>query len=73
MHSEPSLLSQLRVFPTWYLVGLMGPFLPKGHPFKQTPSLADWTRGATYECRLASMVFWLYTVAPVGYLVAHVL
>jgi hypothetical protein len=53
-------MRRLLVFPTWVIVRIMLPFLPKGHPWKgRRFTLRDWAQGSTEANDLFSMAMWV--------------
>ena len=56
-------LRKIWVLPTWLLVNLMTPILPKQHIWKNRHfSLSDWSRNATNLTFGLSLCFWYFFV-----------
>ena len=53
-------MKKLLVLPTWVLVGLLRPFLPKDHAWKEIRfTLSDWYKNTTGLNIIYSIIIWL--------------
>lgn len=57
-------MKKLKVLPTWILLKMMKPLLPKKHEWKNKNfTLTDWANGSTPLNDSFSMLFWLTAVS----------
>lgn len=60
------LVERILLFPTWYLVNAVAPFLPKGHPWRgRWFTMEEWDHGATELTRGFSLALWLWLLAAI--------
>lgn len=56
-------MKKVLVLPTWLIVKMIQPMLPKLHPWKNgVPSLEDWSYHSTGVCKVLSLYFWMSLV-----------
>jgi hypothetical protein len=56
-------MKQLFIFPTWILIKLLNPILPKNHPLKKKITLKDWTEHTTQLNIAFSILFWINSIS----------
>lgn len=59
-------MKKILVFPTWIIVRIVIPFLPKNHPWKNKKfSLENWAKHSTQANDMCSLFFWIAVVCEI--------